>query len=124
MSYKVDFIYDSMALRPEDIMSIGRYKTLWGQGIDEPYVAIEGLKVSAGNMRLLKGNTLRIDMPNKISLIKFRLSSDEYEKLYSDLGYVIINAIGTCDINEWNNQQSPQIKLIDYEIVKRAEYDF
>lgn len=85
-------------------MSIGSFKFLWGQGIDEPYIAIENLKVSHNNMRLLKGNTLRIDLPDNISIIKFRLSSDEYENLCSNLGYVIINAIGTCDINEWNGQ--------------------
>lgn len=123
-SYNVDAIFNVDTLNPDDVLSVGHFKYLWGQGIEEPYIAIENLKVSKSNMRLLKGNTLRIDMPNGISIIKFRLSSEEYEQLYSDLGYVIINAIGTCDINEWNDQQYPQIKLIDYEIVKKVEYDF
>lgn len=123
-NYEVDAIYTLNTLNSGDILSIGNFNYLWGQGIEEPYIAIEGIKVSQNNMKLFKGNTLRINLPDDISIIKFRLSSEEYEQLYSSSGYVIINAIGQCEINNWNGQQYPQIKLIDYEIVRRAEYDF
>lgn len=123
-NYEVDAIYNLNTINADDILSIGNFNYLWGQGIEEPYIAIEGIKVSQSNMKLFKGNTLRINLPDDISIIKFRLSSEEYEQLYSSSGYVIINIIGQCEINNWNGQQYPQIKLIDYEIVRRAEYDF
>lgn len=68
--------------------------------------------------------TLRIVLPNNLTLIKFRSSKEEYESLYSDLGCVTINIIGRCSKNFWNGVYSPQIKIKDYEIVDTKKYYF
>lgn len=121
--YKVDFVYDLFTLRSDDILTIGRYKDLWGQGLEEPQIVIKNIKVNETNVKILKGNTLKITLPDNISMIKFRATDEECEELTSS-GYVIINVVGTCQINEWNGNEFPQIKIDDYEIVKRAIYDF
>jgi hypothetical protein len=59
-----------------------------------------------------------------VSLIKFKSSEEEYERLYSDLGCVIIDIVGKCDINEWRGNVTPQIKIEDYSIVDRQDYYF
>ncbi len=46
-----------------------------------------------------KKPTLKITLPNKISLIKFGSSQEEYDRLYTD-GYISLNVIGTCNANE------------------------
>ena len=46
-------------------------------------------------------DTIKITLPNGIELIKFKSSEEEYQLLYSDLGCVIINVVGRCDINTW-----------------------
>lgn len=103
------------------------YKHLWGQGVEEPLIAIENLKVHGNNVQLLsrdKNPTLKITLPNGVSLIKFRSSEEEYEKLYSETGCVSINLIGKPEQNNWNGIISPQIMIEDYEIVGQTKYYF
>ena len=126
--YKVDFIYNGAN---EDfsqaIIDIARYKSIWGQEIGEPMVAIKNLKVTKDNLILMsrdKNPTLKITLDNGVSLIKFKSSEEEYENLYSDLGCVIIDIVGKCDINEWRGNITPQIKIEDYSIVGRQDYYF
>ena len=46
-----------------------------------------------------KKPTLKITLPNKISLIKFGSSQEEYDELCTE-GYVELNVIGKCNANE------------------------
>lgn len=126
-SYTVDFIYHNIDVKPEDITDIATLKNLWGQGIEEALIALEDVPVTAENLNLMakdKNPTLKITLPNKISIIKFKSSEEEFEKLYTEHGKVSINIIGRCSINEWNGIITPQILVEDYEIVSRSEYYF
>ena len=125
--YNVDFIYKSDELTPEEVIDIAGMKSLWGQGVEEAEIAVEGIKVHKDNIRILspdKNPTLKIMLPNGINFMKFRSSEEEYDKLYSELGYVTINIVGECERNIWNNKISPQVMIKDYEIVDRANYYF
>lgn len=126
-SYTVDFIYHNVDIKPEDITDIATLKNLWGQGIEEALIALEDVPVTAENLNLMakdKNPTLKITLPNKISIIKFKSSEEEFEKLYTEHGKVSINIIGRCSVNEWNGIITPQILVEDYEIVSRSEYYF
>lgn len=126
-SYTVDFIYHNIDVKPEDITDIATLKNLWGQGIEEALIALEDVPVTAENLNLMakdKNPTLKITLSNKISIIKFKSSEEEFEKLYTEHGKVSINIIGRCSINEWNGIITPQILVEDYEIVSRSEYYF
>ena len=110
--YKVDFIFQDNYFA-DKILEIAKYKSIWGQELGEPVVAIKNLKVTKDNLMLMsrdKNPTLKITLDNGVSLIKFKSSEEEYEKLYSDLGCVIIDIVGKCDINEWRGNITPQIK--------------
>ena len=125
--YNVDFIYKSDELTPDEVIAIAGMKSLWGQGVEEAEIAVEGIKVHKDNIRILspdKNPTLKIMLPNGINFMKFRSSEEEYDKLYSELGYVTINIVGECERNIWNNKISPQVMIKDYEIVDRANYYF
>lgn len=125
--YSVDFIYYNNDLKIQDILDIASLKSVWGQGIDEALIAIENIPVSASNIKLMsadKNPTLKITLPNGISLIKFRSSNKEYEKLYSELGCVNINIVGRCERNIWNGIIKPQIIIEDYEIIEKTKYYF
>ena len=125
--YNVDLIYSGTDLNLKDILDLASYKSLWGQGVEEPLVAIEHLNVHGNNVQLLsrdKNPTLKITLPNGMSLIKFRSSEEEYEKLYSETGCVSINLIGRPEQNNWNGIISPQIMIEDYEIVGQQKYYF
>ena len=125
--YKVDFIFNGSDFRGKDIVEIAELKSLWGQGVDEPLVAIEHINVYAGNVVLMspdKSPTLKITLPNGTSLIKFKSSQEEYEKLRSEVGCVTINVVGKCERNIWNGSVTPQIIIEDYEIVGEQKYYF
>lgn len=125
--YKVDFIFSGADFRGSDIIEIAGLKNLWGQGVDEPFVAIEHINVSSGNITLMspdKSPTLKITLPNGTSLIKFKSSQEEYERLSSEMGCTTINVVGKCERNVWNGSVSPQIIIEDYEIVGEQKYYF
>ena len=124
--YKVDFIFNANNFNGKDIIEIAELKGIWGQGIDEPYIALEDVKISKNNITLMspdKNPTLKITLPNKTSLIKFKSSQEEYDSLCSE-GCITINVIGRCERNMWNGVVTPQIIVEDYEIVNKVEYYF
>jgi single-stranded-DNA-specific exonuclease len=125
--YKVDEIFHSSDFNGNDIVEVAELKSIWGQGVEEPMIAIEGINVTKANVTLMspdKSPTLKITLPNGTSLIKFRSSSEEYENLCSELGCVTINVVGKCERNVWNGSITPQIIIEDYEIVGSTQYYF
>ena len=125
--YKVDFIYDGNNFKGSDIVEIAELKPIWGQGVDEPFIAVEHIKVSKDNVKLMsadKNPTLKITLPNGTSLIKFKSSKEEFETLNSEVGCVTINVVGRCERNIWNGIVTPQIIIEDYEIVGEQKYYF
>lgn len=120
----VDLIWDANNFNSNDILKLAELESVWGQGVEKPLVAIENIKVHAGDLRLMKETTLKITLPNGTSLIKFGSSEEEYDTLYSELGCVTINVVGECVANIWNGNISPQIEITDYEIVGKTEYYF
>ena len=126
-SYKVDYIFHNDDMNINDILNIANLKSVWGQGVEEPLIAIERIKVYKDNVKLMsadKNPTLKITLPNGMSLIKFRSSKEEFDMFNSELGCVSINIVGRCERNIWNGIVSPQVMIEDYEIVGKTEYYF
>jgi hypothetical protein len=124
-SYKVDFIYDArIGGYKNDLDSLADYKHIWGQEVESPKIIIENVNVTKDNLQLMKGTTMKIIPAGEsdVDLIKFKVSEQEYETLYSEAGCVTINVLGVCERNTWNNK--PQLILRDYEIIDRQEYYF
>ena len=97
-----------------------------GQDIDESLICIENLKVTKDNLTLMspdKKPTLKITLPNKISLIKFGSSQEEYDALCTE-GYVELNVVGKCNANEWMGRVTPQVLIENYEIIGQSKYNF
>lgn len=124
--YQVDFIFNQETLTGRDILDIANLNHLWGAGIEEPYIAIENIKIT-DNIILMspdKNPTMKILLPNGITAIKFKSSAEEVEKLKGNNGLTTyINIVGRCASNTWNGNTTPQILIEDYEICKKA-YDF
>lgn len=71
--------------------------------MDEALIAIHDLKVTKEMLTLMspdKKPTLKITLPNKVSLIKFGSSQEEFNSLYSEEGYIAIDIVGKCNANE------------------------
>ena len=125
--YLVDYIYEGEHVNPQNILDIANLKDIWGQGMDEALVAIKDLKITKTMITLMglnKGKpTLKIALPNKVNLIKFGSSQEEYDNLCAN-GYVKIDIVGRCGANEWMGNINPQILIEDYDINKVMPYDF
>lgn len=117
--YYVDYIYKNQYINSDQILEIADMDQFWGKDIDEPYIAIEGLKVTSSMVTIYQKttNTLKISLQNNISLIKFKATDEQCEKLQNHKGYYEINIIGRCNKNEWNGYVTPQIFIQDYQIV-------
>ena len=122
--YKVDCIFEGKHFNADEVLTIGNLSSVWGQGVEEPLVLIKNLPVTKDKLTLMKGNTLKIQLDNGCSLIRFKSSEEEYNALYSDLGCVRINVVGRCDKNVWNGRTTAQIKVVDIEIVSEEPYYF
>lgn len=128
--YNVDFIFDAKNFLASAIEEIANLDDLWGQGMTEPMVALENVKITEDNLFLLKGSTLKFSILDnqgrKIEFIKFGSSEEEYNSLKpaTSIGYTQINLVGKCSINSYMGINTPQIKLEDFEIKRAFAYDF
>ena len=127
IKYDVDYVYDFNISHPEasqEIYGIAKYKEIWGQGLHEPVIAFTNVKLTPGNLFLMgaKNNTWKVSINKDLSMIKFNSSEERFDELYEPYGNVIVDLIGTCEINDWND--SAQINIIDYNIVKKNKFDF
>jgi single-stranded-DNA-specific exonuclease len=123
--FLVDFIFVADDVRFQDLMDIGNMKDVWGKGLDECMIVIKGIKVTKDKVTLMSANqnpTLKIQ-DKHLTLIKFKSSEAEFKKLATD-GFVEIDIIGKCSINEWNGNITPQILLEDYQIITEQAWYF
>lgn len=128
--YKVDFIfpYKNLPNIKDIILEISNMKSIWGQEVYESLIAIEGVKVSTSNLKLMspdKKPTIKI-ISNGADFIKFKSSQEEYNRLLDLIGegYITLNIVGSCHRNEWDGKVYPQIIVKDYEITELVPYDF
>ena len=124
--YYVDKIYYGSNVIAEDIKTIAKYECLWGKGVSEPLIAIKGLTISKENVILMspdKKPTLKITLPNKVCLIKFGSSQEEYENFIKQ-GYTVLDIVGRCNLNIWNGYETAQILIEDYEVTGHQKYFF
>lgn len=117
--YKVDVIYSGGNFNFHDIVNIAELGGIWGQDMDEPYIAIEGIAISKNNTTLMspdKYPTLKIDLANGVSLIKFGSSVEEYQRLLNNGVGSIITVVGKCAVDRKYHVGQPQVLVEDYEI--------
>lgn len=124
--YYVDYIYYGTDVNAENILDIAAMDSYWGKDIEPSLIAIHNLKVTKDMVTLMspdKTPTLKIVLPNKVSIIKFGSSQEEYDKIATD-GYVTLDIVGSCNRNEWNGWVNAQIMVEDYEIIDSCKYYF
>lgn len=117
----VDFIWNSKNINYNDIEDIAEMNLIYGQGFEQPKVAIENVVLTKDNIALRgeKCPTLTIALNNNIKAIKF-WAKDIYKELEpSETGSVTVNLIGTCSLNSYNGMVTGQIEIEGYEIINR-----
>ena len=125
--YFVDLILDWNKLSDNEIFNIASYNDIWGQQLDEPMIAFTNIPVTKDNIAFLGSNerTLRITLPEKrTNMIKFNIKDAEKTLLDPGEGVLTMTVIGKCELNHYMGNATPQIKIEDYDIVRRSAWDF
>ena len=125
--YSVDLEVTAEQLTDLEVFAIGSNADLWGQGMDEPLIAITNIKIDSDGINYIGSNkdTLKLTFPGrKTSMIKFHIKEEDKELLNPKGGTLTLTAIGKCALNHYNGNVTPQILLEDFEIVKRSQWDF
>jgi len=123
-TYYVDYIWSAGDVDGQSILDIADLAPYIGKDMDESLIAIKGIQITKEMITMMASNTVKITLPNGIAMIKFRMPNEEFNKLYSETGFVEIDAICRCNRNEWNGNVSPQLLVDDYEIVNTCAYVF
>ena len=122
-SYFVDYIFEANNVDGDKVLEIAKMNDFWGKDMNRAYIYIKGLKVCDNNFKVMKSNTLKFILPG-IDIIKFGGTQDEIDK-FSTEGYVEIECVCQCCINEWPQfVYNPQLMMIDYEVVDSKSYYF
>lgn len=125
--YFVDYIYQNPSIvSGNSIIEIARMDNLWGKDIDEPFVALEKVRIAAKDVTVYrkKNNTLKLRYNDDINIIMFNAPEELCEKLETQKGFTTVNIVGTCALNEWNGNQYAQILLTDIEEVQVSDFIF
>lgn len=123
--WDVDFVLNAyQSYLPNLIKDITESKHLWGTANPEPVIVIEEIVVDPSNI-FYKGaekNTVSF-ISNGVEYIKFK-DDDLANKLSFYSNKIVINVIGTAQINEWGGKSTKQILIKDIEIKETDEFDF
>ena len=125
--YYVDLEVSADQLTDLEVFAIGSNSDIWGQGLEEPLIAITGIRLTADDIHYLgeKKNTLKLTFPGRrTSMLKFNVDEDTKEALDPGDGAITITAIGKCALNHYMGNVTPQVMLEDFEIVKQTKWDF
>lgn len=136
--YNVDFQIPIGRLREKDILQIGQWKDIWGNGIDEPLFAITNIMLTEDDFKLLgeKKNLLKIT--KKIGSTEFEFIKPCSEaKLDEMLGVnkkgltkkkkankFEMEIIGRFEISHFAGKDNPQIAIVDFNIKPVTGFTF
>lgn len=125
--YFVDLEVSSSQFTDNEVFSLASNADIWGQGLEEPLIAITNIRLTADDIHYMgeNQNTLKITFPGrKTSMIKFNITDEEKAALDPAQGIITLTAIGRCSLNYYLGSVTPQILLEDFEITRQMKWNF
>jgi single-stranded-DNA-specific exonuclease len=124
--YYVDYLYHNTLVNEEQLLDICNLSNLYGKDINESYVAVERLHITSDMVQVYvkKNNTLKITLPNKVTIMFFDAPDELCDKLQNTKGFVEMNIVGQPKRNEYNGWVTAQIFVEDYEITGESRFNF
>lgn len=111
-----------------NILDIGSAEELWGQDVTEPYIVIENISITLSMVNIYekRDDTLKLQLSNNISAMKFKISQEEKElfKTIPVSGSISITIVGQCRVNIFNGNTSAQIEIKDFDLLTTKKFDF
>ena len=125
--YYVDLEVTADQLSDSEVFAIGSNADLWGQGLEEPLIAITNIVIDKNSIQYMGQNkdTLKLSFPGrKTNMIKFHIKEEDKMLLDPGEGTLTLTAVGKCTLNHYNGNVTPQVLLEDFEIKRRSKWDF
>lgn len=117
--HKIDIIYYGNNIDINDIASLADNNDLWGEGLEEPKILIKDLPIKSGAVSLSPKGYFKIDMGSELSIVKMRMSFDDYNQI--DRSGVKLDIVGTCFRNVGYGD-GLQIRIEDYDVKTQQWY--
>ena len=117
--HKIDIIYYGNNIDINDIASLADNNDLWGEGLEEPKILIKDLPIKSGAVSLSPKGYFKIEMGSELSIVKMRMSFDEYDQI--DRSGVKLDIVGTCFRNVGYGD-GLQIRIEDYDVKTQQWY--
>ena len=118
--YYIDHCWDTPeSIDKQIILDIADMNDYWGKDLDRSLVCVKNIKIIQENLQIMKANTIKINLPNKISLIKFNGTDEEVDIFKNQ--EVTINVVCKCCINEWGGEVNPQLQMVAYDIIEKKD---
>lgn len=121
--YYVDFIISAKDLDINFIQTIDKYKDLWGHGVEEPLIAIEGITIKHSDVHIQGKNLDSISFNiDDIKYVQFKMAEDDELLSFAsswdaeDNSEITINIIAQVSINEYKGIYTPQVTIIESEV--------
>lgn len=114
--YWVDYIWNVNTCDPNKILDIGKCN-LYGQEVPESKICVENIALNPTMITLMsrdKNPTLKITLPNGVSIIKFKSSEEEYKEFCEE--DKVLTIIAKCQVNSWQNNITPQLVVEEFEL--------
>ena len=122
-TYEVDLIFSSKENIGTAIEQIAELKTIWGQGIEEPIIVVEDVKLFPEDVSFIGANKDTVKFSyNGVSFVRFK-DSNFVNCIKEMKNGFAITVLGKANVNEWNGTTTPQIFIDDYTI-RDTTYDF
>ena len=119
-----DFIIDIEELDINFIQTIDNNRWIWGTGIKEPKVAIENINIQRKDIKVQGKNYDSIMfMIDNIKFVQFKMAEDdallEWASSWDgdEEDEIIINIVGEVEISEYKGIYTPQVTIIESEII-------
>lgn len=132
--YKVDYEIPVGRLKNKQVEQVGKWQDLWGNQLNEPLFAITDIYLSTEKIKLLgsKKNFIKFEA-NNITFVKKYANEDFYNSMIlkqskglskKRVERVKIDLIGKFVINKWEENEYPQVEIVDFNVVEDNEILF
>ena len=122
-TYLVDYIFDIYEVDVNTIMQLSVFDNIICQGIEEPKIAVENIKLSRSEFEIFgkKEDTISFTY-NGIKYVQFKCKEgnqlyDFLQNACDDNKTVTFNIVGKPSINEYNGIRTPQVIILDNDII-------
>ena len=128
-TYLVDYILDIDEVDIDLITQLSVFDTLICQGIEEPMIAVENIRLSRNEFEIFGKNEDTISfIYNNIKYVQFKCKEgnqlyDFIQNAWDENDAIEFNIVGKPCINEYQGIKTPQIIIEDNNLVKLYEND-